>query len=394
MRLGAVVTALVIFMALNFLLYTQSGMPFVPGGLPNVGLRYVCLPSVLLMIMLAVGARYVQGGHGVNNFWSALNYLLANLSLGVHPSLVVSDGEARIKPDEDNLVAMIGGPGHVIVQPGNAVLLESLDGDVQVCGSGRHFLNRRQTLKEIVSLEEREASIEKLSAATKDGIEIEVRDIRYRYRLTNDQPVEDGPGRSMDNPYPFSEDAVVKMTYNRTITSGGPITWHFGVNNVVDTVITDYIREHTVDHLMAPSAQGNDPRGEIYERFNSDSVRYKFSCRGAELLWVGIGHFDVASKQVSEQRVNAWQAKWVGDAKVVRAFGESQRLAYQEMGRAEAEAEMLMSIVHALEDVGAQEGDSQQRMRTIYLARIAQLLESMGKQQLPPRGSTSPKLQK
>jgi len=40
---------------------------------------------------------------------------------------------------------------------------------------------------------------------------------------------------------------------------------------------------------------------------------------------------------------------------------------------------MLKSIARALEEVGAHE-DSREQMRKIYLARIAQLLDSMGKQ--------------
>lgn len=380
-RLGLVALAVIVFTVMNFLLYAQSAMP-------GLGMRYVCLPSVLLALLLAAGARYMQCAYEVRGFGAALNYLLANLGLGSYPSLTVNEGKVRIRPDEDNLVVMIGGPGYVIVQPGNAALVEGLDGDIRVLGSGRHFLNRRETLKEVVGLEEREAHLDKLSASTKDGIGVDVRDVHYRYRLASDKPMEEGSGRSMEDPYPFSEEAMIQMAYNRTVSDTGVTPWHDGVNIVVDGVITDYIREHHVDHLMAPSAQGNDPRGEIYERFNSDGVRRQFKDKGAELLWVGIGHFDAPDKQVVKQRVDAWQAKWIGNANVVRAFGDSQRLAYQELGRAEAGAEMLMSIVHALEDVGAQEGDSKQRMRAIYLARIAQLVEAMGKQYLPS-GSTS-----
>jgi hypothetical protein len=80
--------------------------------------------------------------------------------------------------------------------------------------------------------------------------------------------------------------------------------------------------------------------------------------------------------------LNTWQAKWAGDANIVRAYGESQRLAFQEMGRAEAQAEMLMSIVHGLEEVGSQT-NARQNTRAIYLARIAQLLDAMGRKALP-----------
>jgi hypothetical protein len=383
-RLGVLFLTILVFMISNFVLYSQSSMP-------GLGWRYVCLPPIVLVILLAVGSRYEQLGYQIESFWAALNDLMANLGLGSYPTLVVSDGKAQIKADEDNLVARIGGPGFVVVQPGNAALVESLDGRLRVLGPGRHFLNRLQTLKEFVGLEEREASIDKLSATTKDGIEVQVRDIRYRYRLASEKSPQDGPARSMQDPYPFSEDAVIQMTYNRTVTVDGLASWHFGVNRIVDTVITDYIRENYVDHLTAPSAQGDDPRGEIYRKFNSEHVQHQFKCNGADLLWIGIGHFEIPAKQVVEQRVTSWQAKWIGNANVVRAFGESQRMAYQELGRAEAEAEMLMSIVHALEDVGAQQGDSRQKIRAIYLARIAQLLEAMGKQYLPSQENTPPR---
>jgi hypothetical protein len=380
-RLGVLFLTVLVFSFSNFVLYSQSSMP-------GLGLRYVCLPPVLLGILLVIGARYEQLGYQIDSFWAALNDLLANLGLGSYPALVVSDGKAQIRADEDNLVARIGGPGFVIVQPGNAALVESLDGSIRVLGPGRHYLNRLQTLKEYVSLEEREAGIDKLTATTKDGIEVNVRDIRYRYRLASVKFPEDGSTRSMQDPYPFSDEAVIQMTYNRNVTADGLASWHFGVNNAVDTVIADYIREHYVDHLTAPNAQGDDPRGEIYRKFNSERVRSQFTCRGAELLWIGIGHFEIPDKVV-DQRVTSWQTKWIGDANIVRAFGESQHMAYQELGRAEAEAEMLMSIVHALEDVGAQEGDSRQKIRTIYLARIAQLLEAMGKQYLPSQSNSS-----
>jgi hypothetical protein len=93
---------------------------------------------------------------------------------------------------------------------------------------------------------------------------------------------------------------------------------------------------------------------------------------------------------VAEQRVNTWQARWMGNATIMRAYGESQRLAYEEMGRAEAQAEMLMSIVHGLEDVAAR-GEPRHNIRALYLARIAQLLEVMGKQQSLPPGESAHK---
>jgi hypothetical protein len=133
--------------------------------------------------------------------------------------------------------------------------------------------------------------------------------------------------------------------------------------------------------------KGRDPRQEIYDRLMGESTRKRLRERGAELTWIDVGHFDIPDKQVAEQRVAAWQAKWIGDAKIVRAYGEAQRTTYQELGRAEAQAEMLMSIVHALEDIGSQ-GDQQQHLRKVVLARIASLLDGMRDQVRSPLNLT------
>jgi hypothetical protein len=68
----------------------------------------------------------------------------------------------------------------------------------------------------------------------------------------------------------------------------------------------------------------------------------------------------------------------MGDARLTRSYGEAQRLAYQEIGRAEAQAELLISIMHALSDANLRSGGTRQGLRDLILVRTAQLLEAMG----------------
>jgi hypothetical protein len=310
------------------------------------------------------------------------------------PVLLISDGKAQTGSGQEHLILKVGGPGYLVIQAGNVVLLEDLSGKVRVVGAGRHFISRLESIKEVASLEEQFAHIEKLSATTKDGIEIVVRDIRYRYRLCGGANSTCDTERQSDNLFSFSEEAVIQMTYNRTVAPNGISSWHMGVNQVVDAVITDYIRQHPVDTITAPQTQGVDARGDIYREFHSQSGRNRFRDRGAELIWIDIGHFETPEKSVIEQRVNTWQARWLGNANVVRASGEAQRSASQELGRAEAQAEMLKNIVHSLESVGAPGEVRQQNIRALYLARIAQLLDAMSTQPLyleenPPKDPSS-----
>jgi hypothetical protein len=75
----------------------------------------------------------------------------------------------------------------------------------------------------------------------------------------------------------------------------------------------------------------------------------------------------------------------------VRASGEAQRTASQELGRAEAQAEMLKNIVQSLETVGEPGESRQQNMRALYLARIAQLLDAMSTQPFYPEDNSPAK---
>ena len=367
-RLGFVGLALVVFWLLSFFFYRTSGMS-------GLGLRYLVIPLIVLVSVFVGGARFIQFAYDLKTSSLAFRYLMA-IFLGMnYPVMVISDGKKQLAKNHENLLDLIGGPGYLVVQPGNVVVLENLKGQPRVLGAGRHFVNHLETIKEIASLEELDARVEKVGATTKDGIPVEVKDVHYRYRLMRDPQISSGPAFAPSSLYNFSEEAVLNMAYNRNVNAAEVVSWHFMVNNAIDTALTDYIQKNFVDHLTAPVSQGHDPRAEVYNLIKS-GARGRLKERGAELMWIDIGHFDIPNKQVAEQRVSSWQAKWVGDANIVRAYGESQRVTYQELGRAEAQSEMLMSIVHALEDVGDKD-NSQQNLRKVMLARIASLLDGM-----------------
>lgn len=375
--------ATVVFTLLDIVLFPLS-------TLPGMSWRYWLIPPVILVLLLLVGARFTQLAYSLADLRSGWHYLLASLFSFDYPILVIADGKPQVDSlGEPNLIQSVGGPGYLHIHPGNVVLIEGLDNRIRVLGAGRHFITYLERVKEVLSLEERYAQVEKIAATSRDGLEVVARDIRYRYRLDSGKPGDSGLGRTPENPYPYTEQAVIQAVYNRTLDATGLGEWHTGVNTVVESLIADYIRQNLVDHLTAPIIESEDPRGRILKQFFSDTGRARFREKGVELLWIDIGHFETLEKEVAEQRVNTWQARWMGNATIMRAYGESQSLAYEEMGRAEAQAEMLMSIVHGLEDVAAK-GEPRQNIRALYLARIAQLLDVMGRQQSPPPGEPAP----
>lgn len=333
--------------------------------------RYLIAPFFAVLLAFMAGVRYLQDIYELEKLWQAFRYLFASFFGIFYPHLSVYGGKKVIKNGDVNMLDVIGGPGFIFVQPGNAVLFEGQDAPAAIYPSGRHFVPRFETIQPI-ALEDQYGEIEGISAMTRDGFDVKIGRTRFRFRLLADRE-----GRSRKNPYPYSEGAVYDMVYNRSVSEQELGDWCSGVAFDIRKVLTGYINRNTLDHLTAPEETGGDPRGEIKRELRSLAVTNKLRRRGTELLWIDIGSFEIPNKQVEQQRLNTWQAKWMGDARLTRSYGEAQRLAYQEIGRAEAQAEMLISIMHALSDVNLRSG-TPQSLRDVILVRTAQLLEAMG----------------
>jgi regulator of protease activity HflC (stomatin/prohibitin superfamily) len=286
-----------------------------------------------------------------------------------------------------------------LIDPGNVVLFERLHGPADVRSAGIHFVSRFEKIKDIVNLEEQIGEFKEnereIKAITKDGIPVTVKNVRFRYRLHPGRRYSGPVGRAWEDPYPFSVKAVLNMAYNRNVRADGLATWEEAIKFALDTAISDFIRKNTIDQLVAPGLVGGDPRQTIRKALDSSDIRNRLRNLGAELLFYDIGHFEIPEKGVEEQRLSNWQAKWMGTANLIRSDAEAQRLAYQELGRAEAQAEMLMSIARGLQDAGLEDkGNSKENLQNIILMRTAQILEALTEQnRQPPKdasGSTSP----
>ena len=136
------------------------------------------------------------------------------------------------------------------------------------------------------------------------------------------------------------------------------------------------IATNNLDFLTAPREEGQDPRGSLRDAVFASDLRARLATIGAELQWIDVGHIEIESTDVDSVRVELWAAELIGNAKVARAFGEARLLAYQELGRAEAQAELIISITQAMEGI-PMTGDSVQSLRNILMARTAQLLDAL-----------------
>ena len=338
--------------------------------------RYMIAPLTAIVVVIIAGAAYVQDIFMLDRYIDALHYVVASLFAIRYPKLEVDEGEKKIPDGEINLLDAIGGPGHVLIQPGHAVMFRHLREPSKVSITRPYFLLPFETIGQIANLDDQHGHLDELQTMTKDGILVTLRDIEFRFRILTDVYT-----KTLNAPYPYSEDSFRRMAYNMSVTDEGPKPWHSTVQGKLLGAITSYINSHEIDYLTAPKGENQDPRGNLRMELYNQQIKASLKMVGAELLWIDVGHFDINESMVDESRVHLWAEDWIGNAEATRAYGEATRLAYQELGRAEAQAEMIMSIAHALEDISTTENTTE-NLRKVFLLRTAQILDAMGENQI------------
>jgi hypothetical protein len=340
-------------------------------GLDLVNLiRFLIIPVGAVVGVILTGGRFLQDVYALEGYWPAISYILSSLFGLWYAHLVIDDGVAKVEENEFNSLLIFGGPGIVLVQPGNAVMFRKLRRRSRHGIISSVFLSRFERVGLIADLEDQEEVIDELRVVTRDGIRVVVTGIKYRYRVLSNQP------KTLDNPYPFLDTELDKMAYNMTVREQGQPNWRAFVRQLVSTYVKEFLSDYTIDQLTAPRSDARSPWKEIHVRLTTPSQIPNVRAVGADMLWFDLGHIHILSDVIDDSRVGFWAADWVGNAEAKMAYATGTRMAYQEQARAEAQAELIMSIAHGLEGVNLSK-NSAENIRKIFLARTAEVLNSL-----------------
>jgi hypothetical protein len=332
-------------------------------------LRYIIPPLIAFLIVFFAGARYVQDVYLLKTLQLGLRYVFTSMLGVLYPQLVIDNGKPILRKGESNLLKLIGGPGFVILQPGNAAFFKYLRRPTGARINRYVFLGPFETLGPVVNLDDQHGFIDEIFSVTKDGIRVELKDINYRYRV----PYRRGARRTLEDPYPFDPDALNRRGANVTINDQGLVSWDFRVRMTVSSTIREYIATHSIDYLTAPREQGRDPRRDFRQHILRNA---RVGGVGADLLWIDVGHFHKKDDEIDEVRVDYWAADWKGQATVQRALSRAQQQIFMEQGRARAQADMILSITQALQEASIT-GSTAENIRAVFLSRISQIIENM-----------------
>lgn len=339
-------------------------------------LRYAIAPLLASLVIFFAAGKYVQNIYNLRRYADGLHYVISSMFAIRYPVLRVIDGKEDINPGETNLLASVGGPGFVVIEPGSAVLFKKINESSDLPMHTGHFLEPFEQIAQIADLEDQEGTIDNATSTTNDGIRVRLNDIHYRYRIippdVDGRPVE----RGVDEPYPYSPDAIISLAYGSGINDDGPDTWAAAVQRFIRSALTEQINKNTIDYLTAPRDGREKPRELLRNMVKSEKIRASLASIGAQLLWIDVGHIDVVAGDVDQARLQYWASDVEGEIHKQQAIGEARRLALRELGRAEAQAQMITAIGKALDDVDIT-ANSKDNLRTLLLVRTSQILDAM-----------------
>ena len=330
---------------------------------------------------LVAGVAYLKDIYHLDSHRMPFRHLISSfLGLGV-PHIDVSN---RLKDASGkDMVETIGGPAHLNIAPGYAVLTETLTAPSNIYGPGRKFISRHERVQEFIDLHEHEDAIDSVTAITRDGIGVTVENIRFLYRLWDRQWESDTtrPTRALD-PYPFSKEAIFDFVYPRTVGVDAlgyqrPFSWRDAVRGRLGAIIKDFISDRKLEDVIASREhrEQDHPRVVIRRKAYEPDFKKGMRSMGTVLRWWDPGEFK-SMKNIEDQFLSNWSVDIDSRIHSNRAQGDAQKQAYEELGRAEAEAELLISIINSLEGIKLA-ADKPHTLQNLILMRTAQVIRAM-----------------
>lgn len=291
-------------------------------------------PDVLLHLLpvivgsiagLFLGGVYLSDLFELESVWIGIKYLLGALFGLSYPRLRIDRGDVdTLHPS--NPIKRIGGPGYIRTHLGYAAVFEDREGKPKVYAlqgvqgemtadnnvtrpQSTYFIEGFEQLRDVIDLRDRLAQVKAIEAETRDGLEIIARDAQMLFRV-----YAEGDARSLDDPYPYSEESLRRLVYGRAVTSAGLPAPETVLKGILEQELRSFVARYSLEEFLsmepgreiqrqtagAPSSEAPSfdqqfqiARRELTERFHTPELKARLKDRGLALAWVGVGAWEI-----------------------------------------------------------------------------------------------------
>lgn len=264
----------------------------------------------------------------------ASRYLLAALFGIGHDRLRISQGDMQ-DLDQGSPLVKIGGPGYLDIMLGFAAVTEDRAGHPHVYGpQHRRFIRGFERLRDVVDLRDQLRQVASVRAMTADGIEVRARDVQMVFRVYGGEQE-----RNLQAPYPYTEEAVRRLVYAQPVSDAGPRRWTGGLDRIVTEQVRTFVGSLRLDQMLAmrpenATSSTSQPsfhisRRKLTERFHTEEATRQLREAGLELIWVGVGTWEVGQGEgeadIGGALVEAWKMNQRLEASTSNTFAHRQK---------------------------------------------------------------------
>ncbi len=378
------IVALLCFLLFASLIWILLGGTF--GG--KLGAPLLLIPMIVFMLlpplfmafvvymwapdMLPLTAEEKQTHHQ-----DTLELLIGFFTTYPKPSVAVVDGEIQHKIKGNPFLG--SGPGLVITEPENTVVLRGGFDIKGIIGPGVIFTEKGQVTYQALDLQ-RQFRSTRIDALTRDGIQVEV-PCGTSFQIDSGQAAV-----QIGEPWPYRKSAAFTALFASEVDPEGktPLEAH-EVNSWKELtmqaalhklrqIVASYSLDELYSTTLAPSEKltrlkmGKEVR---------DFVERELPQKGIQVLSAGVGNKIIPTDpNVVKQRIETWKANWI--RKTMHNEGVAKADYMEQMGRVRSNIlnEMLLSLIQqsqALENAGGTISTS------LITLRLLETLENMAR---------------
>jgi hypothetical protein len=293
---------------------TLGQFPLLIAILLDVGTSFVH-PQVLAsvapvglagLLALHLGAAYLTALFELESTRIAYHYLLGAVFGLSYPVLTIDRGRVEAL-DQANPLVRIGGPGYLNLHLGFAAVFETLEGQPRIYGPthqrSEFFIQGFERLREVIDLRDQFRQLDEVRTVTKDGIVVHARDVQIVFRAYGGEP------RTAGSPLPVETRSVLSLAYGGQVSESGPSHWTDTLPELARQELKAFVAARSLEEFLALPQPASDPgrprrtqvhipRRELTESFHSPARRARLKDLGLELVWLGVGTWEVRDDQL------------------------------------------------------------------------------------------------
>lgn len=329
------------------------------------------LPAIAVMILILwLAGRFVHAVFHLDSWTQGVGFLMRHrFGLpGFGPWMRIQKGQID-KELGDEILEQIGGPGHLVIYNDSAVVLQRGGKFTRVEGAGFPKLKPFEKIYAVLDLRPKRW-LYTVSAMTKEGVPIKWdADVHYQLGDGGKKPTE-------QNPFPLSKKDVFRAATSQWVFAQGGtemMDWE-GRVIISDTEgkLRTILARCPLDQLIGlteKDAEAKAARESIQTQLE-DELRQSAPKVGAKILRVKLSNLQV-DDDVTQQWIQTWQARWQSWSEGLLAQGEASRIYLYETVKAEAQAQLVVRIIQALQ----QQTENRRVTPQIILMRLFSVLD-------------------